>query len=112
MTNGSNHLKQKSLFSLKDQTVVWGFFVLCRSYSDAEGKRFSYINIGESIENDCSALKSWQILFVVLTKVVIHEGFEIKFQFVDRLDCEVQTEDRGGQAGTNESGKEVHLLAE
>lgn len=65
MTNGSNHLKQKSLFSLKDQTVVWGFFALYRSYSDAEGKRFSYINMGESIENDCSALKSWQILFVV-----------------------------------------------
>lgn len=38
--------------------------------------------------------------------------FKIKFQFVDRLDCEVQTEDRGRQAGTNESGKEVHLLAE
>lgn len=38
--------------------------------------------------------------------------FKIKFQFVDRLDCEVQTEDRGRQAGTNESGKEVHLLVE
>lgn len=105
MTNGSNHLKQKSLFSLKDQTVVWGFFALYRSYSDAEGKRFSYINMGESIENDCSALKSWPRLS--FTKV-----FKIKFQFVDRLDCEVQTEDRGRQAGTNESGKEVHLLAE
>lgn len=34
------------------------------------------------------------------------------FSLCYRLDGEVQSEDKGGQAGTNESGEEVHLLAE
>lgn len=51
---------------------------------------------------------------MVLAKAAIHAGFDIKFQFADRLDCEAQrtAEDSRGQAGTDESGKEVHLLVE
>lgn len=51
---------------------------------------------------------------MVLAKAAIHAGIDIRFQFVDRLDCETQTEDGRGQdrPGRMSRGKEVHLLVE
>lgn len=53
-------------------------------------------------------------LCVVLAKAAAHAGTDIRFQFVDRLDCEAQTEDDRGQDGPGRMSrvKKVHLLVE
>lgn len=49
---------------------------------------------------------------VILAKMTNDAFTDIRFQFVGRLDCEDQTEDSRGQARTDESADELHLLVE
>ena len=49
---------------------------------------------------------------VIFAKAALLLSIDIRFQFVDSLDCKAQTEDSKGQAGPDYVGKEVHLSVE